>query len=135
MSSSSDWNKAHRDKCRDANRRWRIAHPEQALEISRRYADHLNHWTEWCVNNPEKVRAHKKAWRENNAEKVEAQRRLNFAVEKGEIIRPTKCQKCGSEGGRIEAHHWSGYDEEHVFDVMWLCGNCHRLTHKKRASK
>lgn len=55
------------------------------------------------------------------------------ALEKGIIVRKSKCEKCGGTGtfkdGRtaIQAHH---HDYNKPLDVMWLCQSCHHEWHK-----
>lgn len=50
--------------------------------------------------------------------------RLNDAVHRGLIIRPTTCEACGKVG-KIDGHH-SSYAPEDWNKVMWLCITCHR---------
>lgn len=48
-------------------------------------------------------------------------RQLRYKINKGEIIRPSKCEQCGKES-KIEAAHYN-YDEP--YRVRWLCRSCH----------
>ena len=59
-----------------------------------------------------------------NAEKHKAHTAVGTAVRSGRLIKPIKCSICGN-GGRIEAHHWKGYDEKYWLDVQWVCHLCH----------
>lgn len=59
--------------------------------------------------------------------KQKARTRLNYAISKGKIIRPDKCNECKNRG-KIEAHH-TNYEKP--YDVIWLCRECHRVQHKK----
>ena len=52
------------------------------------------------------------------------------AIERGDLIRPTLCHKCGDNAGvasdgrsKIHAHH---HDYSKPLDVEWLCAKCHR---------
>ena len=62
-----------------------------------------------------------------------AQNILEKAIEKGLVVRKTKCETCGYEGefanGRtaIQAHH---HDYNRPLDVTWLCQKCHHEWHK-----
>lgn len=48
--------------------------------------------------------------------------KVNYAIKKGILTRPTQCEKYDKNcHGRIEANHWHGYDEEHALDVQWVC--------------
>lgn len=58
---------------------------------------------------------------------------LNGAVERGEIMKPTACQRCEAFTPDLEAHH-PDYDK--ALDVIWLCPRCHAVVHPhKRGSK
>lgn len=56
------------------------------------------------------------------------------AIQAGRLIRPDRCEQCGSDGrkfrdGRhpIQAHHC---DYNKPLDVMWLCQPCHHDWHR-----
>jgi hypothetical protein len=51
-----------------------------------------------------------------------ARMRLQRALKRGELVRPTVCSKCRRESF-IEAAHRS-YGRE--IDILWLCRSCHR---------
>lgn len=61
-----------------------------------------------------------------------ARRAVRSAVERGILVKPNSCQKCGKEDtheskdGRsiIQGHHHKGYDL--VLEIEWLCIRCHR---------
>lgn len=54
-----------------------------------------------------------------------ARRKLDYAVRKGRMVRPSKCPVCGSSK-EIQGHH---VDYERPLDVEWLCRTCHRWRH------
>lgn len=55
------------------------------------------------------------------------------AMKNGRLRRPTTCELAdGSCKGKIEAHHFLGYAQEHHLDVQWLCTRHHRLEHFRR---
>lgn len=58
--------------------------------------------------------------------KTAANGKVKRAVEKGILIRPDTCERCGRRWKTI-AHH-SDYDKP--FDVMWLCSSCHMKIHR-----
>lgn len=73
-----------------------------------------------------------------------ARRELNKAIRRGDIARPSKCDRCGQDpgvgkGGRtkIRAHHHNGYDPAHWFDVEWVCDRCDMRAEgaKRRATR
>jgi hypothetical protein len=57
-------------------------------------------------------------------------RKVRTAIKNGVIIRPDKCERCGSleklgSDGRstIQAHH---HDYNKPLDIEWICAKCHR---------
>jgi hypothetical protein len=53
-----------------------------------------------------------------------ARKAVAWAVKRGELIKPRRCTlkpRLGGCFGRIEPHHWHGYDEAHWLDVVWIC--------------
>jgi hypothetical protein len=56
---------------------------------------------------------------------------VDNAVRSGRLVRPETCSRCGA-GGRIEAHHYLGYEPEHRLDVRWLCTACHGAAHREQ---
>jgi hypothetical protein len=67
-----------------------------------------------------------KGWIARNPEKRAAHAKISNAVRVGKIRKPNTCHSCGSAGVKLDAHHWKGYDDAHVYDVIWLCRSCHR---------
>ena len=63
------------------------------------------------------------------------------AVQAGKIIPTNKCEHCGCppvvcKDGRhgLQAHHHKGYDDKNIFDVIWLCPSCHKLSHPEESA-
>ena len=49
-------------------------------------------------------------------------------IKKGAMIRPEKCEKCGTVGP-VHAHHHLGYEKKDWGVVQWLCTRCHGDAH------
>lgn len=47
-------------------------------------------------------------------------------VQQGLLRRPERCESCGEESARIEAHH---LDYSDPMKVVWLCTFCHKDAH------
>jgi hypothetical protein len=62
---------------------------------------------------------------ESRRGKFAAQRAVQNAVRRGDLIRPGECERCGAEGA-LDAHH---ADYARKLDVDWLCRSCHRKEH------
>lgn len=52
-----------------------------------------------------------------------AQSLLQYHVNRGNIIRPVVCERCGNNNCKIEASH---RDYGKPLEVDWLCISCHR---------
>lgn len=63
-------------------------------------------------------------------EQMRARRIFHSAEERGEVVRPDTCSRCG-ERTRIEAHH---ADYSKPLEVEWLCFPCHRSLHVEQAA-
>jgi hypothetical protein len=63
-------------------------------------------------------------------EKSKARIYLNMAVKSGKVIKGGCIIGVGCHG-RIEGHHYKGYDKKNQFDVQWLCSKHHHLADKK----
>lgn len=75
------------------------------------------------LSDPDKFRDRWRLRKRPKDEHVIARALLNQAVKKREVIKPPKCQECGSES-KVTAHH-SDYNKP--YDVEWLCTKCHGL--------
>lgn len=54
---------------------------------------------------------------------------VHRAVERGVLVRPTSCEKCG-RAVSLHAHH---EDYTKPLDVQWLCRSCHLRRHSQLA--
>jgi len=119
---------------------------ECACQESRKYYSnnrekHLETCRDWQKRNPDKVRMYQvvhnnkrtsitKLYKENNPIRVRAQKKLNYAVFKGELQRKEVCQVCGCNDKKIEAHH---FDYDKPLEVIWVCTACHGWIHRKHS--
>lgn len=68
-------------------------------------------------------------WQSPPATKQEKMRAHNMAVRaarSGRIVKPSQCEDCGWEEGRLHAHH---EDYRQPLLVVWVCSTCHRRRH------
>lgn len=68
-------------------------------------------------------------------EKWEARAKLRYAVKIGHIIKPDICEVNEDCSGRIEAHHYKGYEGDHWKDIHWLCSKHHAKEHTMTSLK
>lgn len=78
-------------------------------------------------NGRARSRSARAAWDKRNPEKHPAHTKINNALQRGKIIRPSRCSHCGG-AGRLHGHH---PDYSLPLAVEWLCAPCHRAEHKK----
>ena len=83
-----------------------------------------------CLKDPDKLkrlREQRNAWYHRNKVRLKLHRQaiaaVQYAIQKGTLIRPDTCEKCGKTNP--EGHHSNGYEKEHWLDVEWLCKDCH----------
>lgn len=100
-----DWRDKERARCREKQRRMRLAgkEPRPSAEVRRRY-------------------------QEKNRHKTRARQITRRAIKAGRIPVPETCQACREKQDRIECHHLD-YDQPMV--VLFLCTRCHGLVHRK----
>ena len=119
---ATEWRRAHPQRARSINARWREANREQQVAAQ----------TRWRAANPDRQKEASARWRANHPEakpRIRARAALLRAVQRGQVIRPDRCQLCGIVGTPA-GHHWNGYGPEHYFDVIWLCRACHGIAHR-----
>ena len=64
--------------------------------------------------------------RERYPERKHARDAVYRALKTGKIIKPDKCEDCGTETNNLQGHHES-YEQDKWLDVKWLCRKCHRV--------
>jgi hypothetical protein len=68
-----------------------------------------------------------KRWRLANGEKIAAQRKLQRAVQLGEVRKPAICEVLGcTRSKRLQGHH---HDYRRPRDVIFLCHRHHMAVH------
>ncbi len=108
--------KATRGDYSETSKKWYQANKEKVAAYGKKYVE----------NNREAHRAKAERYRKANPDKVNARSQVAYAVSKGTLLRPSKCELCQEEGISIEAHH---PDYSKPLDVEWLCAACHKSRH------
>lgn len=71
-------------------------------------------------------RRYQSSLRKRNPDKVKARFAVQMALQKGDLVRPNECERCGSTEFQIDAHH---PDYSKPIEVEWLCQPCHIVEH------
>lgn len=103
------------------HRAWRARHPEKGAAAVRRYRQ----------SHPGIARRDYSLYKKRHPDRIRAQKLVYKAVKRGQLIKPSTCSRCGTEG-RIEGHH-ADYAQPLV--VIWLCKLCHLLEDKHKVRK
>jgi len=100
---------------------WRFQNDPRVKERHKRYGKTIAY--------KESMAKSTKKWVRNNPEKRAAHIILGNAVKYGKVIKPSNCEKCGSQvkSKNLHAHH---HDYTKPIDVNWLCVQCHVNEHK-----
>lgn len=71
--------------------------------------------------------------KEKNPDRFRAHSVLSNAVQRGDIVKPGECSRCGTKlpRARIHGHH---DDYAHPLDVVWVCASCNIALHKANNS-
>lgn len=99
----------HREKL------WVMNNRKRSNEIKKKY----------IKTNPTERRQTLNKYKENNRERVNAWAVLQYHVNKGEILKPSKCEDCLQEKD-LHAHH---PDITMPLYVKWVCASCHKTEH------
>lgn len=108
--------KKNKDKRSLSRKKYYLKNKEKVLRKSKEYRQ----------KNKEKYKTYQKKYYQNNKEKNRERRFANYYKE---ILKKSKCEKCGSKEN-LEFHHLN-YKRK-TFDVMILCMNCHKKEHRKK---
>jgi hypothetical protein len=65
-------------------------------------------------------------WRAQNPDKKRAHDRVAKALRTGTLVRPERCEICGT-AARVHGHH---EDYAKPLEVRWLCPGCHGAAHQ-----
>jgi len=63
-------------------------------------------------------------------QRVRARNLLNWAVLRGDVLKPTRCELCWRDT-TPQAHHRNGYADPDALNVIWLCTRCHGIAHAR----
>lgn len=84
------------------------------------------HMHDYIIKNKKKIRKYYRDQYKEDPNKTYARQAVKFALKQGKIIKG-ECQvKDKNCRGRIEAHHYLGYEKEHWLDIEWYCSYHHR---------
>lgn len=79
------------------------------------------------ANDRPAARKASRKYRHRHVDRERAREAVKLAVYNG-WIKPELCAMRDEHcRGRLETHHWHGYDEEHALDVQWLCRWHHKI--------
>lgn len=129
---AAKWRENNREKTREAAKKWRQKNKDKTREYQKKNKEkhkiYIERYKNKDVERFNKIRRENvRISRERFPEKFAARKILWCELQKGTLIRPTKCSVCQSEG-RIEGHH---PDYSKPLEVMWLCTRCHVKEHKR----
>src|SRR5437899_6670909 len=98
------------------HREYRKTHPEKWADTSeKRKRSNKQRVSKYRLAHPVMMAAHNAIW---------------YAVKTGKLVRPNQCSQC-LKSCKPHAHHHRGH--EHKLDIIWLCGECHRLAHRQNS--
>jgi len=104
---------------------------QRQLRLRDKYRDRIRkYYKEWYKRNgrnrnPNYIEIIKK-WQLDNIEAVKCRGIVDYAVKKGKIRKPKKCERCHNVHNHLHAHH-PNYNQP--FNILWLCPSCHKLIH------
>lgn len=129
---SDRWREENSDRYRMIIKRSYIKNQEKKLEFAKKTYEKLK-------SDPLKYAEHraKRSKRSNDRYhndpevrfREKARYKVAYAIKTGAVVRPDSCSGCGVVG-KPQAHHYKGYEQEHWFDIKWLCRKCHGYEHR-----
>jgi len=112
---SKQYHLDHADEVNERSRRWAKAHPNYGIETYARVGrGKQNHYSDVEI-----------IWRSKHQDSLKASQLVFKAVKAGLLERPKECIMCGRES--LTYGHHKDYDSP--YDVIWLCGSCHKKIH------
>lgn len=89
------------------------------------WARHSASVRRWKEAHPDEVRGYIERWALRAVESgaAAAHMKVQRAIKRGDLVRPTVCEECGKTA-KIEAAH---FDYAKPLEVRWLCRSCHSL--------
>ncbi len=85
-------------------------------------------YKKWRTNNPHKSNMRDKRYRERNPLKRKARLAVSYAIQTGELTRPSNCESCFT-ACKPQGHH---EDYTKLLEVEWLCTKCHTEADKEK---
>jgi hypothetical protein len=88
-----------------------------------------------------KQQAYQQVYRKREHAQLRARARVavQHAIARGDLVRPSICEDCGSTPGRaadgrslIRADHFMGYDKTNYLNVQWVCTTCDGSRERER---
>jgi hypothetical protein len=123
------------DKVKDTNSKYYINNREALLEKSRKeYKANSTRITRKSYL--KQVMKPLEEWECNikGGFKKQARHMLRRAIQKGRIIKPSKCSDCNKVFPKFKIHgHHTDYSK--WWDVIWLCEKCHKKVHREDKDK
>lgn len=125
--------------CRDCRQAYRKENPETRHPYTRRTpfpetcaecgvnkTAKNSYWCQPCKNKATREWARRNPnWKHSTPERREkylARQFMNTRLNRGQLLK-LPCFICGNVD--VTAHHYLGYEKEHVLDVLWLCDKHH----------
>jgi hypothetical protein len=98
--------------------------------------DGFHSWCRACHNaahacyqatHPEARRATYARYKATHLEARKAKTIARRAVDRGQLIRPDACERCGKPSSQLDKHH---EDYSRPLEVKFLCRRCHKAVHR-----
>ncbi len=125
------WREKNKEKCKEYSKKERevrkeiIKEKRKTPEARKKMLECIKKWKK---ENIEIYQFKQKEYKKKNRYKINARFRVTNAIRRGKMSRGIKCECCGIEEGKMEAHH-EDYDKP--YEVNWLCFICHKKKHGK----
>lgn len=102
----------------------------KARSEEERRARKLERQRRYRRNHPDRTHEYRQEWRAAHRDRYRAHRLVEYALKRGAMRKPPRCDQCGARGP-VEAHH---DDYTKPLEVRWLCDLCHRTEHREEAA-